>query len=148
MRAVMDRGRTKFRGVAGLGLAGAMLLTGCTNVPVGGKGELEDEFFVTVTITNVGNGSGSVDVQFSIGTPQAGCPAVLGPGESCSPSVASLFKVESVSLQVDPAAGSEFVRWDGNCAGTDGDCTIINDSRELDVRFEVDVRFDLAPVGD
>ena len=87
-------------------------------------------------------------VQFSSGSPQSGCPEVLGPGESCSPSGGSFFKVDSVTLEADAAAGSEFVRWDGNCTGTDGDCTIINDSREIEVRFGVQVQFDLAPVGE
>ena len=148
MSAVMDRHRPKFRGMAGVGLVAAMLLAGCNNTPVGGTGEVQDEFEVTVSITNVGTGLGTVDVQFSSGTLQGACPAVLAPGESCAPFVLSFFKVETVTLEADPDAGSEFVRWDGSCTGTDGDCTITNDSRELDVKYEVDVRFDLAPVGE
>ena len=130
-----------------LGVAMSLLLAGCNSLPVGGPGELSDVFNVTVVITNVGNGVGTVDVQFSIGTTQQPCPAALGPGESCSPFVESFFKVESVTLGADPAAGSGFVSWDGNCTGTDDECTIIIDLVELDIRFEVQVQFDLAPVG-
>jgi len=128
-------------------LASVALLTGCTNNPVGGLGELGDEFTVTVTITNVGAGVGTVDVQFSSGVLQNACPAALAPGESCSPSAGSLFKVESVALQADAGLDSEFARWDGDCSGIDGECTIINDSREIEILYEVQVQFDVVPAG-
>lgn len=132
---------------AAFGVTMSLLLAGCGDLPVGGPGELEDMFNVTVVITNVGNGVGTVEVVFSIGTTQAPCPAALGPGESCSPFVESFFKVESVTLEAQAGEGSEFVGWDEDCTGNDGECTIINDLVELDIRFEVNVRFDLAPVA-
>ena len=141
-----DEPRSSRYAAALLAVAMSLLLAGCGGLPVGGPGELEDIFNVTVVITNVGNGVGTVQVVFSIGTTQQPCPAALGPGESCSPFVESFFKVESVTLEAQPGEGSEFVGWDEDCTGTDGECTIINDLVELDIRFVVNVRFDLEPV--
>ena len=124
-----------------------MLLVGCNTVPVGGTGELEDEFNMSVVLTNVGTGSGSVGVVFSIGDVQDPCPAVLGPGEACSPSATSLFKVESVTLEAIALDGNDFLGWGVLCSGVEETCTLTNDSRELDVQFEVTVQFDLTPAG-
>jgi hypothetical protein len=123
-----------------------LLLAGaCAQVNDGSPGEPEPlTWTVEVSVTNAGDGFGSVDVMFPVGTPAQPCPAVLGPGESCSPSVSVERPIAQVVLRARSVEGSEFLGWGGDCAGAEEDCAL-QVPRELLVRLSVLTPFGVAP---
>lgn len=123
----------------------ALLLVGaCAQVSDGMPGEPEPlTWTVEVSVTNTGDGFGSVEVTFPVGTPEDPCPAVLGPGESCSPSVSVEAPIARVILRARSAEGSEFLGWGGDCAGAEEECAL-QVPREPMVRRAVLTPFRLA----
>lgn len=124
--------------------AAALLWTACIGRS-GGQGILVPEpesFEVRVTVTNPGNGSGTVAISFSAGEVSDECP-VLGPGESCTRTATHTSRITGVALDADPAPGSRFVTYAGACSASadDPEC-------ELDVPGETTVELNVDAVFD
>ncbi len=104
---------------------------------------------LTVSVTNVGTGFGSIDIAFPSGaTVRDPCPAVLGPGESCSPFVLLRELPRFVTVEASPAPGSRFVDWTGgHCSGTSTDCQAPVESGTDQSVVVLTPRFDLVEGG-
>ncbi len=89
----------------------------------------------TLTVSRTGAGSGTV----------TSSPTGISCGTTCSKAYAG---GTSVSLTATPAAGSVFVRWSGDCAGS-GACTVtMNGSRTVGAEFApVTYVLDVARAG-
>ncbi|MDX1578633.1 MAG: hypothetical protein R3266_09110 [Gemmatimonadota bacterium] len=139
------------RGRRCLALAAALVAAaGCdlTSTAVGGV-EGPGTNRLTVSVRNVGNGLGGVDIGFPAGTTvQNPCPAVLGSGESCSPFVLLFDLPSSVSVEARAEAGSEFVAWaDAECAAAGNECTVAIDTAADEPVIALEPRFDLVGGG-
>lgn len=104
---------------------------------------------LTVSVTNVGTGFGSIDIAFPSGaTVRDPCPALLGPGESCSPFVVLRELPQFVTVEASPATGSRFVDWSGDhCSGTSTDCQAPVESGTDQSVVVLAPRFDLVEGG-
>jgi alpha-tubulin suppressor-like RCC1 family protein len=124
LTAVADPGST-FEGWRGGGCVGTadctVTLTANTTVFAGFRPTL---FTLTVTINNVGSGSGTVSSSpGGINDCAAGCSADY---ESGAP----------VTLAASPATGSIFTGWNGGCAGTDPCTVTMTEARSVTATFE------------
>lgn len=133
-------------GPAGVALAlCAALLTGACFGGVDGSGtgiDEPDEWTVTVSLTNVGDGAGGIDVAFSDGDVDNPCPDVLEPDDSCRVMATHRDHIESVMLDVEPDPFSEFAGYGGACSGPDATCEIqvVSETTvSLDVRLDFEL---------
>lgn len=131
--------------VRALGLSavgGLLLLVGaaCTN-SIGGPinpGEEPEVWRAEVTITNLGDGSGDVDVSFSNGTVDQPC-GTLAPAGECVVDVEDGEPIDSLFLDAIPEATSTFEGWVGPCDNPE--CAIDLPEEDI-VRFRLEVIFD------
>ena len=104
---------------------------------------------LTVSVTNVGDGFGSVDIAFPLGTGVGDpCPAVLGPGASCSPFVFLRELPQFVSVEAHSEPGSRFTGWTGShCSGASTECDAVVESGTDESLVVLAPRFDLEGGG-
>lgn len=108
--------------------------------PTGGVPEPVDHE-VHVIATNAGDGAGRVVVTVPAGTVKP-CPALLGPGQTCTVEVTHTAAIPSATIVADPDDFSMFVRFSGDCGGTEPECTI--SMNEQSVTIILGVVFDLG----
>ncbi|OGE81600.1 MAG: hypothetical protein A3E98_04165 [Candidatus Doudnabacteria bacterium RIFCSPHIGHO2_12_FULL_48_11] len=85
----------------------------------------------TLSLSKSGTGSGTV----------TSSPAAINCGSGCSSDSADFSSGTEVSLFANPAVGSEFIRWSGDCAGS-GSCSVTMSSDQ-----SVTAVFNLLPAG-
>lgn len=139
------------RGRKGVALAAVLVIAASCDfsITAGDGGEGPATSRLTVSVTNVGTGFGSIDIAFPSGaTVRDPCPTVLGPGESCSPFVLLRELPQSVTVEATPATGSRFVDWtNGHCSGTSTDCQAPVESGTDQSVVVLTPRFDLVEGG-
>ena len=127
--------------LAVVSVSGCFVGTGDISDPTGGTPEPVDHK-VNVVVTNAGDGAGAVAVTFPAGAVTNGCSDSLGPGETCTVQVTHTAAIPSASIQAQPDDFSMFVRFGGDCGGTQTQCTI--SIAETTVTVSVEVVFDLG----
>ena len=132
-----------------LGLTVALLLAACSSdFATLGLGERTNNFKLTVSVTNVGNGFGRAEVVFSAGPAENPCTEILGPGQSCAPFVRASVRPETAQIEVGAEPGSQFVGWTGAfCTGASTECTVENVTGDFDREIAIEPRFDLVGGG-
>lgn len=120
----------------------ALALTACIGSIENPAGIGEpDQWTVSVTLENVGDGAGRVTVEPSSGTISDPCPEPIPAGATCRVVIQHRQAIASVLLTADPEDGSDFSGYAGACTGAEPECRI-QVPRESQVSVRVIVSFD------
>lgn len=128
-------------------LGSAVLVAGCLGSepsnPTGPNPEPQ-EFKVSLTITNTGDGHGTVDVGLSGGSVGSdSCTSILGPDESCTVLAEHTERIESMTVTAEPEPYSRFASYSRGCMDSDPVCTVVT-PMEQSSSISVDLAYQLV----
>lgn len=124
-------------------LASLVGTAACFGGPDGGGTGIDEpeNWMVSLTVTNVGDGTGGVVAEFSAGTVDNACPDFLEPEERCTIEAEHTRVISGVAVDTEPGPSSRFAGFDGDCSGTDAECEIqVPQEAMVSLNVEVDFR--------